>query len=147
MPVIVTRYDIKDNPNLKSLGDFAFGLDLPLQMGESTFVKNYDYIMQLKANVTNLLRTNKGERLNQPLFGTDLQKILFEQFDNEIEDKIYNAINNAVRIWVPELSVVSVDVNQTNELKDSNRLEVKVKFNVNSQNASFTTAFSMNSNK
>ena len=115
-------------------------------MGTKTFVQNYDYILQLKANVTNLLRTQQGERLMQPLFGTKLRQILFEPFDESIEDKIFEAIDTAVRVWVPELTIANIEVNQDNKLKDKNTVEIKVAFNVNSSNASFVTVFNMNSN-
>jgi phage baseplate assembly protein W len=147
MAIVVTKTDIFKNPNYKDLGDYAFGLSLPIQMGEVTFVKNYDFILQLKSNVTNLLRTQRGERINQPLFGTNLQKILFEPFDDDIENKILDAISNAVRIWVPQLIVAGVEVDTSQEMKDKNLVEVKVKFNVVGQNSSFTTNFLMNSNK
>jgi len=146
MAVLIPRYDVTNNPNLKGIGDYALGLDLPLQMGTKTFVQNYDYILQLKANVTNLLRTQQGERLMQPLFGTKLRQILFEPFDESIEDKIFEAIDTAVRVWVPELTIANIEVNQDNKLKDKNTVEIKVAFNVNSSNASFVTVFNMNSN-
>lgn len=146
MAVVIPRYDISDKPELKGLGDYAFGLDIPIQMGTKTFVQNYDYILQLKANVTNLLRTEQGERLMQPLFGTKLKRILFEPFNDEIEDKIFEAIDTAVKIWVPELTVANIEVNKSNELKDKNMVEVKVAFNVNSANASFVTEFNLKSN-
>ncbi len=147
MAIVVAKSDIFKNPNYKTLGDYAFGLSLPLQMGEATFVKNYDYILQLKSNVTNLLRTQKGERIAQPLFGTDLQKLLFEPFDDDIEGRILDAISTAVRIWIPDLIVSDVEVDKSKEMKDKNLVEVKVSFNVISQNASFSTQFVMNSNK
>ena len=56
------------------------GLTLPLQIGRNGyFEQSYDTLTQVKANITNLLRTKKGERRMNPNFGSGLQEYLFEQ--------------------------------------------------------------------
>ena len=44
------------------------------------------------SNIKNLLLTQKGERVGQPTFGSDLPSILFEQRTEDIQDKIETTI-------------------------------------------------------
>jgi phage baseplate assembly protein W len=146
MAVIVGQYFAASNPSLRDLSDYALGLDIPMQMGTNTFFQNYDSVAQLKANVTLLLRTRQGERLNQPLFGTKLHQVLFEPNDDEINDKISEAIETAVRYWIPDLSVSNIQIDQSNEMKDKNQVGVKISFNAKGMNAGFDVDFSINNN-
>lgn len=146
MAVVVGQYFVADNPSLRDLSDYALGLSIPIQMGTNTFFQNYDSVAQLKSNVTLLLRTRQGERLNQPLFGTKLHQVLFEPNDEEINDKISHAIETAVRYWIPDLSVSNIQIDQSNEMKDKNQVGVKISFNAKGMNAGFDVDFSINNN-
>jgi phage baseplate assembly protein W len=146
MAVIVGQYFAASNPSLRDLSDYALGLSIPMQMGTNTFFQNYDSVAQLKANVTLLLRTRQGERLNQPLFGTKLHQVLFEPNDDEINDKISEAIETAVRYWIPDLSVSNIQIDKSNEMKDKNQVGVKISFNAKGLNAGFDVDFSINNN-
>jgi phage baseplate assembly protein W len=144
MAVILGQYFAASNPSLRDLSDYALGLDIPMQMGTNTFFQNYDSIAQLKANVTLLLRTRQGERLNQPLFGTKLHQVLFEPNDDELDVKITDAIETAVRYWIPELLVSDIQIDQSNEMKENNQVGVKVSFNAKGLNAGFNVDFNIN---
>jgi phage baseplate assembly protein W len=146
MAVIVGQYFAASNPSLRDLSDYALGLDIPMQMGTNTFFQNYDSVAQLKANVTLLLRTRQGERLNQPLFGTKLHQVLFEPNDDELNVKISDAIETAVRYWIPELIVSDIQIDQSNEMKDKNQVGVKISFNAKGLGAGFNVDFSINNN-
>ncbi len=146
MAVVVGQYFVASNPSLRELSDYALGLDIPMQMGTNTFFQNYDSIAQLKANVTFLLRTRQGERLNQPLFGTKLHQILFEPNDDELNQKISDAIETAVRYWIPELTVSDIQIDQSNEMKDKNQVGVKISFNAKGLGAGFNVDFNINNN-
>ncbi len=136
MAVILGQYIVSDKSN--NLSDYAIGLSLPVQLGTKTFEQTRDNISALKANVVNLLRTAPGERIGLPTFGTRLRQVLFEPNNDEIEDKIYDAIDSAVKFWIPQLSVQSIEVNSTNNDKDRNTVNVKVTFTAPYQNASFS---------
>jgi phage baseplate assembly protein W len=146
MAVVVGQYFVADNSSLRVLSDYALGLSIPMQMGTNTFFQNYDSVAQLKSNVTLLLRTRQGERLNQPLFGTKLHRILFEPNDDEMNDKITEAIETAVRYWIPELTVSNIEIDQSNEMKDKNEVGVKISFTAKGINAGFDVDFSINNN-
>ena len=77
----------------------------------------------------------KGERLMQPDFGTDLMKLIFEQDDGSMPDKIRSTIIDAVEFWLPYLVMNKVEV--TNQLSGDdnniNRYNVSLVFSLVTQ--------------
>jgi len=57
-----------------------------------------------------LLLTNKGERLYQPDFGTDLKKFLFEPNIVTVQSDIKNEIQKALDKYLPKLTVDRLEV-------------------------------------
>jgi hypothetical protein len=56
----------------------ALGITLPFNGPFGLFTSTYTTQQQALSNLKNLLLTAKGERVNQPKFGTDLIRLLFE---------------------------------------------------------------------
>lgn len=129
----------------KSISDYAIGLSLPLQMGTQTFNQTYNNLEQLKSNVKNLLLTNQGERLAQPLFGTNLRQLLFEQNDDDIKSKIYDSIESAIEFWLPQLQINSIDIESTDRMKDEHSLNVSIVFTAKYNQQNFSVDFKINS--
>jgi phage baseplate assembly protein W len=124
--------------------DYALGITLPLQFGQNTFNQAYDNITQLKANIKNLLLTQRGERMMQPKFGTDLTKLLFEQNTEQLQEKIYNAIEAAISYWIPQVSIQTIDIKTTDLMKDKNTVEVSIVFTANYNKQNFNVDFKVN---
>jgi phage baseplate assembly protein W len=143
MAVVVGQYIVTGNN--KSVNDYAIGLSLPLQMGTNTFNQTYNNLEQLKSNVKNLLLTNRGERLAQPLFGTNLRELLFEQNDGDIKSKIYDSIESAIEFWLPQLEINSIDIESTDRMKDEYALNVSIVFTAKYNQQNFTVDFKINS--
>jgi phage baseplate assembly protein W len=141
MAVIVGQYILTGNN--KSISDYAIGLSLPLQMGSATFKQTYDNLEQLKSNVKNLLLTNKGERLGLPTFGCGLQSLLFEPNDEELEEKIYNTIENAVNYWLPQLLIDSIEITSEDTDKDNNTINVSIVFTAKYNQQNFKVDFAV----
>jgi phage baseplate assembly protein W len=142
MAVIVGQYILKSNN--KSINDYAIGLSLPLQMGSATFNQTYDNLEQLKSNVKNLLLTNRGERLGMPTFGCGLQNLLFEQNNDELNDKILNQIESSVNYWLPQLLIDSIEITAADEDKDNNTLNVSITFTAKYNQQNFKVDFNVN---
>jgi hypothetical protein len=76
---------------------------------DGKFLKMNDDVKQaIKADLLHLLLTNKGERLYMPDFGANLRKYLFEQNDDISYQAITNEINDAVRKYIPNLTVNAI---------------------------------------
>lgn len=127
MPVIIGKKPIIET---KPFEDFALGLSLPIQIGNTAFNQNFKTIDQIRSNIRNLLLTKRGERLMQPNFGSGLQELLFEFEDDNFSEKIETAITNAVTQWIPNVEIDQIEVDISDALKDTNTVNVKLTFRV-----------------
>jgi len=69
----------------------------------------------IKADLMHLIMTNKGERLYLPDFGTDLRKHLFDPMDGITSSEIQTEITEAVRKYIPNLKINSVEIEDESE--------------------------------
>tara|TARA_X000001382_G_scaffold47682_1_gene32228 strand:- start:298 stop:753 length:456 start_codon:yes stop_codon:yes gene_type:complete len=91
--------------------DVALGLNLPFNTSDgSLFELTFLSIDQAVANVKNLLLTRKGERVNHPQFGTNLQDYLFEPNYQVLRDAVGTEIKEAVELWLPYIIIKTLDV-------------------------------------
>ena len=108
--------------------DTWVGLTFPLGRSEGVgfFNQSKTLVEQSLSNLENLLKTIPGERVQQPLFGSKLHHILFEQIDGDIEEEIKSAIDDAVKTWLPYITISDVSVNQ--DMTNPNLISVRIKF-------------------
>lgn len=111
--------------------DYAIGITLPLQIGNTAFNQSFTTSEQIKTNIKSLLLTKRYERLMQPNLGSGLQELLFEQNTDDLPDRIEDRINQSLSNWLPFVTIDTIDITQSDELKDSNRVEVSIKFRIN----------------
>ena len=131
MAYVIGRKVIKDT---KDFDSYAYGITLPLSRGETGFFQQaFVSFEQAKSNLKNLLLTKKGERIMQPNFGTGLQSLLFEQADDNLEQKIEETITKNVSYWLPYVTIKNIDIEMTDELKDKNQVNVGLEFTVGNQ--------------
>jgi phage baseplate assembly protein W len=126
MPIPLTT---QINP-LDLQGNIAIGISLPFN-GPVAFNSTYSTYDQIKSNLINLLLTNKGERVFNPEFGSDLRSALFEGLNEDIDNEIRSLITTNVAIFVPEVTVTNLDIVQD---KDNNSLSVSVQYRINISN-------------
>jgi phage baseplate assembly protein W len=130
---MAVRKEWKINPiDLKK--NIAVGVKLPFG-GAGIFQLSYTTEEQAISNLKNLVLTRKGERPFQPLFGTDVYSLLFEQMGGFIEDNLKSSIKEDINFWLPYilLSDVIVDANP-----DYNRVNISLNFTVTETGANQT---------
>ena len=139
MAVVLGQKKVLDT---KEFEDYAIGITLPLQIGNTAFNQSFKTIDQVKTNIKSLLLTKKYERVMQPLLGSGLQELLFEFNDEELADKIETTINDSLQKWLPYVSVEKIEIEQTNDNKDRNIVYVSISFRTgdtpNLESVSFT---------
>ena len=65
--------------------DTFIGCELPLTYTNNGFFnRTKTALEQAKSNIKNLLLTNKGERLGNPTFGTNLLSVVFTQENTDL---------------------------------------------------------------
>jgi phage baseplate assembly protein W len=104
----------------------AIGVGLPFN-APGVFNSVYSTREQIKFNLINLILTSKGERIENPNFGTTLRNQLFGQMTEETLLIVKEDIINSVSIYIPEVSIQNIELliepNQT-----SNTLLVKIEY-------------------
>ena len=101
----VVRIDPRDLDKNK-----AVGISLPFNAG-GVFRSKYATKDQIKSNLINLLLTYKGERIENPEFGADLPRLIFEQITPETFEKIQNQIIDSVTTYIPEIELTNIEIN------------------------------------
>ena len=128
MAVVLGRKIVKD---LEQFNDVAIGITLPLQITNTAFNQSFQTIDQVRTNIKSLLLTKRRERVMQPFLGSGLTELLFEQNDADLEDRIENTIVQSLQNWLPYVVIDTIIIEQSNELKDRNSLEVSITFRIN----------------
>ena len=107
--------------------NIAIGISLPFgRLGTNQlFNKTYNTKDQIKSNFINLLLTNKGERILNPEFGSSLKQLLFENITPITEENIKDAIISSANIYLPEIQVVNIILN--NEY-DNNTINITIDY-------------------
>lgn len=128
MAFILDRKVVKDT---EEFNNYAYGITLPIKRGNTGFFEQaFTSFEQAKSNLKNLLLTRKGERVMQPNFGSGLHELLFEQADDQLEQRLEEEITNTVNFWLPYIDIKEIEVTMTDEMKDRNQVDMKVVFNV-----------------
>ena len=110
--------------------DVYIGLQLPLTYGSTGFFERTGKtIDQSRHNIKNLLLTKKGERLGNPLFGSDLYRVIFEQEGDDLENKVEEAIRSSINEWLPFIEIESVETNFSTT--NRNAINVTIRFALN----------------
>ena len=138
MAVILGSKPVTD---LKQFEDIPIGITLPLQIGNTAFNQSFKTFDQVRTNIKSLLLTKRKERVMQPDLGSGLQELLFNFNDDFLGDKIEEVITNSMEKWLPYVTIEQIDVRQTNELKDTNNVEISLTFSITNNVGMETVTF------
>jgi phage baseplate assembly protein W len=127
MAIVLGSKPVKD---LKQFNDTAIGIVLPLQIGTTAFNQSFTTTEQIRTNIKSLLLTKRKERVMQPFLGSGLHELIFDFNDEELSTKIEEVITSTLVQWLPYVSVDTIDIEQTDYLKDTNRVNISIKFRI-----------------
>ena len=97
---------IRVNP-LDLQKNIAIGVSLPFN-GPGVFKSTYTTKDQIKSNLINLLLTDKGERVMNPNFGTNLKRFLFEGITNNNIETLKDNILSSILTYIYEITVTNI---------------------------------------
>ena len=88
----------------------GISIKLPLQIGASNglYELNEDARQAIKQNFKNLILTQPGERVMDPIFGIGIKSYLFEQSTPFLFDEIKAKIHNQVNIYLPFIQIIDI---------------------------------------
>jgi phage baseplate assembly protein W len=106
--------------------NIAIGISIPFSKS-SAFKSTYSTKEQVKYNLINLLLTNKGERVENPEFGCDIKKSIFDFINTDNINKINNNIRVGVQTFIPEINLENIVITPE---PDQNYVNVKVEYSM-----------------
>ena len=127
-----------NNPSVRQINedeDSFFGCTFP----RASSVKE-----QAASNIKNLLLTQKGERVGQPTFGSDLPTILFEQRTPNIAEEIEETIREAISNWLSYIKVENVFVTFSDERPNEVNVQLEFLVTVDDPDSPETITFNFN---
>lgn len=83
--------------------------------GNSVFNSTYTTVEQIKSNIINYVLTNKGERVLNPNFGSNLRKFIFENITESNLRALEIKLTNDIRDNFPSVNVTSITLTPTYE--------------------------------
>jgi phage baseplate assembly protein W len=85
----------------------------------------------IKSSLIIILSTTIGERVMQPDFGSNLDKLIFEPLDTTFSTYITQLIRNAILYFEPRITLDNVTY-ETDEL--SGKIDITINFTINGTN-------------
>lgn len=116
----------------------AIGVKFPFN-APGVFAKSFTTFEQASTNIKSLLLTRKGERYEQPNFGTELLNLVFEPNISELKDFVSTTINDAVNFWLPYITITELNI-VTGEDDPTlvHNLKISISFTVTGSNSEET---------
>ena len=114
------------------------GLQYPLIKTPRGLLAQSRDVVQIKADILQLLLTNPGERVMLPTYGTPLRRLVFEPNDLTLRLRAKQMIEDAIAAWEPRVVIQNIEVSSQVDISDLDRrdpgedieniLSVKVEF-------------------
>jgi len=118
----VTRIDPRDLDK-----NIAIGVSLPFNAG-GVFNSTYSTKDQIKSNIINLFLTKKGERIENPEFGTNINTLLFENINNNILSNLKQELYNSVNKFIPNITILNINITPE---PDTNTIYIETQYKLN----------------
>ena len=118
--------------------DIYIGIEFPLDHSFEGFFRRTKTIrQQVKSNIRNLLLTEKGERVFQPNFGSNLKSLLFEQITPSSLENVETDIRQSISTWLPYVNVINLVVGQ--DKRNPNQVLTSLEYSTNLEPDTFDT--------
>ena len=111
--------------------DTFIGCELPMTYTSNGFFnRTKTALEQAKSNIKNLLLTNKGERLGNPTFGTNLLSVVFTQENTDLESRVEEEIRAAMGEFLPFINIVNIETNFSDDNMSTAIVNLRFSLNV-----------------
>ena len=104
----------------------AIGVAIPFNSTD-VFKLNYTTVDQMKSNIINFILTNKGERILNPNFGSNLREFLFEGINESTLKALEIKLTNDIQNNFPNVTINSLTLNP---LQDDNTIQLSLSLSV-----------------
>ena len=104
----------------------AVGLDLPFS-APAVFKSNYFTRDAIKYNLINFYSTKRGERVMNPLFGSRLQNLVFNNITEITDDSIRAIITDETNNYFPFVTLADINIQKQ---EDNNQYIITITYQV-----------------
>jgi phage baseplate assembly protein W len=104
----------------------------PAPLGNSVFNSTYTIIDQIKSNIINYVLTNKGERILNPSFGSNLRNFIFENTTESNLRALEIRLTNDIKNNFPSVDVISLTLTPAYE---ENAVQLDIVYSIYGNNA------------
>ncbi|NDG29048.1 hypothetical protein EB118_02980 [bacterium] len=118
--------------------DFISTFELETVKNDLTKIVNEESVKQ---SIKNILLTDRGERFFNPTFGSDIRKMLFENFTTATEQILKDLIKNSINNFEPRADVIDVKVFGD---PDSNSMAITIMFSTINKSEPVTLELTLN---
>jgi len=125
MPTEVKKIDPLDLQPRK-----AVGVSLPFS-GKAVFNQTFQTKDAIKTNLINYFLTARGERYLNPLFGNELQNLLFENLNQDSIRRVDSLVREDLSIFFPR--IIPIDINTVGD-PDTGTIQFALKYKVSDTN-------------
>lgn len=125
---MIVKVEQKDPLDIKT--SVGVGVNLPFT-GTAVFNTTYTTKDAIKANLINYFLTNKGERYLNPLFGSDIRLLLFENISEDSLIELKARITKEIKAFFPRVITSQFEISGD---PDNNSLRVYYKYKINNSN-------------
>jgi len=102
-----------------------YGIGINLGKGTKGFLSTVMDKRIVLDDLTALILTNPGERINNPDFGVGLEQFLFEPNDDILSDVIKKTIITQVNLYLPIVNIITITFTQI-----ENIVKIKLLFTI-----------------
>ena len=125
MPTEVRKIDPLDLQPRK-----AVGVSLPFS-GKAVFNQTFQTRDAIKTNLINYFLTARGERYLNPLFGNELQNLLFENLNQDTIRRVDSLVREDLSVFFPR--ILPIDINTVGD-PDTGTIQFSLKYKVSDTN-------------
>lgn len=102
-------------------------------------------VKDIEQSLEILLSTDIGERVMQPSYGCNLEKLLFEPVDQTLKTYMADLIKTAILYHEPRIDVNAVNLDKSLELQGV--VEIEVEFTIRSTNSRYNFVYPFYTNE
>lgn len=103
-----------------------YGFQFPFRRTSAGYFSKSSDVDVVRSNITQLIRTEPGERVMQPDFGCPLKSLLFENITPELLTEVRERIAKAVRKFLPSVRILSLQVGPLDEYGSNGIPTIKI---------------------
>jgi phage baseplate assembly protein W len=104
----------------------AIGVSIPFNAPQ-VFTQTYTTQDQIKSNIINYILTDKGERVFNPSFGSNIRKSLFENITQDLLQTLEITLNEDLSNYFPNVNFSNINITPD---YDENTISIKIEYSL-----------------